>query len=352
MFIDVYGCLKGRYVSHSHAGNTGSNPVGITKCMKNLTRTVVLSHCPDYQRGNVEKSIRNILDNLGGLEQFVSKDDRVLIKPNLLKASFPGDCITTHPAVVEAVVRIIIEHGGRPFIGDSPAFGDLSAVAKVTGMADICKRYNILLKPFNSPVAVKVSDPFVKTLHIDKAVLDADKIINIPKLKTHVQVGFSGAVKNLFGCLSGKKKVLWHFKAGDKERRFGRMLLEIYNTVCPALHIVDAVIALEGDGPTKGDPKQVGLIAASADALSLDRVLCEIVGLPVSSSEVLEALRSHYGISIDMGEITITGDPLNNFTGNQFILPERMPIRFSLTRITGSVLKHFRIKAIAKMKKS
>src|SRR3972149_3229414 len=316
-----------------------------------LFRTVALANCPDYQTGNVENSIRNILDHLGGIRQYVSKDDRVLIKPNLLKASFPGECITTHPAVVEAVVRIIIDHGGRPFIGDSPAFGDLSAVAKVTGMADICKRYNIPLKPFNSPVAVKVSDPFVKTLHIDKAVLDADKIINIPKLKTHVQVGFSGAVKNLFGCLSGKKKVLWHFKAGDKERRFGRMLLEIYNTLCPALNIFDAVISLEGDEPTKGNPKQVGLIAASVDALSLDRLLCEVVGLPVSSSEILEALKSHYGTSINMEEIAIKGDPLNNFTGEPFMLPERIPIRFSLTRITGSVLKHFRTKAAARTQK-
>ncbi len=319
--------------------------------MQNLTKKVALSKCPDYQRGNLEKSIRNILDHLGGLGQHVSKDDRVLIKPNLLKGSLPGECITTHPAVVEAVVRIVIDHGSRPFIGDSPAFGELSAVAKATGMADICKRYNIPLQSFNSPVAVKVSDPFVRTLHIDKAVLDADKIINIPKLKTHVQVGFSGAVKNLFGCLSGKKKVLWHFKAGDKEHRFGRMLLEIYNTVSPALHIVDAVIALEGDGPTKGDAKQVGLIAASVDALSLDRVLCDIVGLPVSSSEVLGALKLHYGISINMGEITVKGNQLNNFTGNPFVLPERMPIRFSLTRITGSVLKHFKIKAVAKMNK-
>ena len=319
--------------------------------MKNLTRTVALSHCPDYQRKNVEESIRNILDQMGGSGQFISPGDRVLIKPNLLKGSLPEECITTHPAIVEAVVRIVLDHGGRPFIGDSPAFGDLTAVAKATGMADVCKRYNIPLQPFNSPVAVKVSDPFVRTLHIDKAVLDADKIINIPKLKTHVQVGFSGGVKNLFGCLSGKKKVLWHFKAGDKEHRFGRMLLEIYNTLSPAMHIVDAVIALEGDGPAKGNPKQVGLIAASIDALSLDRVLCEIVGMQVSSSEILEALKSHYGISINMGDITIKGNPLNNFTGNPFILPEWMPIRFSLTRITGSVLKHFRIKVAAKMQK-
>lgn len=319
--------------------------------MKNLFRTVALSHCHDYERDNVEKSIMDTLDHLGGSGLFISHGDQVLIKPNLLKGSLPGECITTHPAVVEAVVRIVLDHGGRPFIGDSPAFGDLTAVAKATGMADVCKRYNIPLQPFNSPVTVKVSDPFVRNLHIDKAVLDADKIINIPKLKTHVQVGFSGAVKNLFGCLSGKKKVLWHFKAGDKEHRFGRMLLEIYNTVSPALHIVDAVIALEGDGPAKGDPKQVGLIAASVDALSLDRVLCDIVGLPVSSSEVLGALKLHYGISINMGEITIKGDQLNNFTGNPFVLPEWMPIRFSLPRITRSVLRHFKIKAMAKMQK-
>jgi len=319
--------------------------------MINLTGTVALSHCHDYERDNVEKSVMDTLDHLGGSGLFISPGDRVLIKPNLLKGSSPEKCITTHPAVVEAMVRIVLDHGGRPFIGDSPAFGDLSAVAKVTGIADICKRYSIPLQPFTSPVAVKVSDPFVSTLHIDKAVLDADKVINIPKLKTHVQVGFSGAVKNLFGCLSGKKKVLWHFKAGDKEHRFGRMLLEIYNTLSPALHIVDAVIALEGDGPTKGDPKQVGLIAASVDALSLDRVLCEVVGMQVMSSEILSALNYHYGISLNMEEIEIRGNELKSFTGQPFVLPERMPIRFSLPRITKSVLRHFKIKAVAKMQK-
>lgn len=317
--------------------------------MNNPSKTVALAYCPDYQRGNIEKSILSTLDHLGGLGQYIPKDSRVLIKPNLLKASLPGECITTHPAVVEAVVRIVLDYGGRPFIGDSPAFGDLSAVARTTGIADICRRYDIRLQPFNSPVTVRVSDPFVRSLDIDKAVLEADKIINIPKLKTHVQVGFSGAVKNLFGCLSGKKKVLWHFKAGDKEYRFGRMLLEIYNSVTPALHIVDGITALEGHGPTRGNPKETGLIAASADAISLDRVLCEIIGLPVASSEVLNALKYHYGISIDIGDIKIKGNSLDNFTGRPFILPEWMPIRFSLIRITGSMFKHLRLRAAARI---
>ena len=309
--------------------------------------SVVLSLCQDYAIGNVFKSLQTTVNHLGGIGCFVSPGDRVLIKPNLIKGVLPEVCATTHPAVVEAVVRLVLDCGGRPFIGDSPAFGDLPAVASPTGMTDICKRYGIPLVPFTNPVYVPVQGSWIKGISIDRAAIEADKIINLPKLKTHVQAGFTGAVKNLFGCVVGKRKPLWHFRAGDKNHRFGKMLLDVYQILNPALHIIDGIEAMEGNGPVSGKPKQLGLIAASVDGLPLDRVLCEIIGIPVSSVETLAALREYYTREIDLNGIEMPGAPLGLFMDKAFLLPHREPIRFDLIRIAFSVLKHLRLRLTA-----
>ena len=309
--------------------------------------SVVLSLCQDYAIGNVFKTLQTTVDQLGGIKRFVSHGDHVLIKPNLIKGVLPEVCATTHPAVVEALVRLVLDCGGRPFIGDSPAFGDLPAVALPTGMTDICKRYGIPLVPFTNPVYIPVQDSWIKGISIDRAAVEADKIINLPKLKTHVQAGFTGAVKNLFGCVVGKRKPLLHFRAGDKDHRFGKMLLDVYHLLNPALHIVDGIEAMEGNGPVSGKPKQLGLIAASVDGLPLDRVLCEIIGIPVSSVETLAALREYYTREIDLNGIEMPGAPLGLFMDKAFLLPHREPIRFDLIRIAFSVLKHLRLRLIA-----
>lgn len=314
-----------------------------------LSGPVALSYCENYSKGNVTKSLHAVMDCLGGMGKFVFPGERVLIKPNLLKAVSPEAHATTHPAVIEAVVRQVLDCGCRPFIGDSPAFGGLSSVAATAGIADICKRYSIPLVPFSSPVAVRLSSSWVEKIAIDRAVLQADKIINVPKLKTHVQVGFSGAVKNLFGCVVGKRKPIWHFRAGDGEHLFGEMLIGVYKAVSPALHIIDGVIAMEGNGPVSGKPRPLGLVAASVDGLSLDRVLCGIIGMPVYSVEIFAALRRHYNRDIDIKEVEIRGDLLSSFVKNDFLMPERAPIRFNIPRICISVLKHLKLRLLARM---
>lgn len=311
---------------------------------------VVLSRCPDYETVNVKKALQVALDHLGGINRFISSGDRVLIKPNLIKGVPPEAHATTHPAVIEAVVCHVLDCGGHPFIGDSPAFGDLSTVAAKTGIANICKRYGIPLIPFASPVHVNIPDPMVQRIAIDQTVLEADKIINIPKLKTHTQVGMTGAVKNLFGCVVGKRKVVLHFKLGDSDHHFGRMLLGVYKVLNPTLHIVDGIVAMEGDGPANGRPKHLGLLSASSDGLALDRVLCEIIGLPVSSVEIFAALNRHYNKEIDINGITVLGTPISSFIDHNFALPNRAPIRFNLLRIALSILRHQKLRLIARFR--
>src|SRR3972149_6482845 len=174
---------------------------------------VVLSCCNDYSIDNIIKILQTSLDYFGGIGKFISPGDKVLIKPNLLKGVSPDACVTTHPAVIEAIVRIVLDHGGHPFIGDSPAFGDLSSVAVSTGMADICKQYSIPLTPFNSPVIVAVPDNMVRRIAIDRAALEADKIINVPKVIPRVQVGATAAVQTRCGSGGGNAQAMWHFRA-------------------------------------------------------------------------------------------------------------------------------------------
>lgn len=311
-------------------------------------RPVVLIDCRDYRVDNITKVLQTAVDYLGGFKEYIAPGERVLIKPNLLAAYPPEASVTTHPSVVEAVVRHILYCGGQPFIGDSPAFGDLYDVAEKTGVMAICMKYGIPLIPFSNPVQVSTKDPWLKKIYIDKAVLEADRIINVPKLKTHVQVGFTGAVKNLFGCMPGKRKALWHFKAGDEDFRFGRLLLEIYRVVGPILHVVDGITIMEGNGPAQGIPKSLGLIGVSQDGLFLDRTLCDIIGLQVFSSEIFLTLSRYYNQSIDIREIKILGKPIQAFKGQNILLPSREPIRFDLIRILLSVLKHLKKKVVAK----
>lgn len=309
---------------------------------------VALSICPDYEITNVTKAVQDAVDQLGGIRRFISQGDTVLIKPNLIKGCPPEQVLTTHPAVVEAVVCQVLNAGGKPFIGDSPAFGELTSVAVTTGIEDVCKRYGIRLVTFNKPVWVPLKDLWLKGISIDRSALEADKIINIPKLKTHCQVGMSGAVKNMFGCVVGKRKPLLHFRAGDHNHRFGVMLLAVYNLLNPVLNITDGIIGMEGNGPTGGTPKFLGLVAASTDGPAIDRILCEIIGIPASSVEVLEALREHYNTNISVNEIEILGTPLSSFSGKTFALPDREEIRFNIPRIVLSVLKQLRLRLITK----
>ncbi|MBI5193436.1 MAG: DUF362 domain-containing protein [Nitrospirae bacterium] len=320
----------------------------VSRCTTEIKSRVSLSYSPDYELPNVTKAVHDVIDHLGGIRQFISSGDTVLIKPNLIKGCPPEQALTTHPAVVEAVACQVLNAGGKPFIGDSPAFGELSSVAGITGMEDICRRHNIPLVPFNKPVRVAIRNEWIKSISIDRSALEADKIINIPKLKTHCQVGMSGAIKNLFGCVVGKRKPLLHFRAGDYNHRFGVMLFAIYNILNPALNIVDGVMGMEGQGPTSGTPKYLGLIAASTDGPALDRILCEIIGTSASSVEVLEALREHYNIQPDLNKMVLSGTPLSKFAGKTFTLPVRQEIRFNLPRTALSVLKQIGLRLRSK----
>lgn len=242
--------------------------------------TVAVRVCDSYESERIHTSIESLLEELGGIGRFVKRGDRVLIKPNLLSAHEPSKAITTHPEVVKAVARLCKDKGAVVAIGDSPALDSFQRVCIKTGMKDISDEFDIPLVEFSSPTPVKDgSNKVFKRIELAKQVFEADKIINIPKLKTHSQMLMTLGVKNNFGSVVKQAKAEWHSSAGTSRELFATLLLDIYLSVRPVLTILDGIWAMEGNGPTNGRPKFIGVLMASEDALSLDLAVLTMLNI-------------------------------------------------------------------------
>lgn len=299
---------------------------------------VSIIRCNDYSEGTLRTALENLLGPLGGIKKYVKKNQRVLLKPNLLFPSARDEAVNTDPAFVCAVARLVIEAGGNPIIGDSPAFGTAEQVARKCGLLDYAKKLGIEIIEFNRPVHVTLKDGYLMNrITIDRSVLEADCIINLPKLKTHQQLGFTGAIKNTFGCVNGKRKTLMHLRFSGRETDFGRMLLDVHKLVKPSLNIVDGVVAMEGSGPRKGIPRNLGIILASENGLAVDRVIKELINIPFYPHFLRAA--DKLGLKPErLSEIDIIGAEIDKLRVNNFMFPIFYPVGFSPLRIVKSVI--------------
>ncbi len=246
---------------------------------------VALSRCDDYEYPKVKAAVARSLDLLGGIDRFVKPGDRVLLKVSLLMKRKPEKATTTHPAVARAVAELVKEAGAVPVIGDSPGGYHFYTRKSLEGVYDTCgmtEAARLSGAELNYDTeAVDVSYPegrVIKLVKTIKPVLDADVVINIPRLKTHMMTVYSGAVKNLFGIIPGSYKAEYHLRFEDTEE-FADLLIDLCRFAKPALTVMDAIIGMEGYGPTNGVPKKVGLVLASADPFALDAVACDVIGL-------------------------------------------------------------------------
>jgi len=237
---------------------------------------VSVAACNKYSE--VLGAMRKCLKPLGGMRNTVKKGDKVLLKINQLIAKSSDHAVTTHPEFVRACIQLVKEAGGRPYVGDSPAFQSIKTVATKSGIADICSKEKIPLVELKTAKTVKIKGRIVRSVKLAKELDRFDKIINLPKLKTHQLAGFTGAVKNLYGCVPGKVKSMYHLRFQHVEQ-FSQLLLDIYDTVRPDLNIMDGIIGMEGQGPGAGDPRKVGVVIASTNPMALDTVAIDIVGI-------------------------------------------------------------------------
>ncbi len=307
--------------------------------MNETSSDVAIVRCSAYDREKTASAVRQAVDLLGGIAEFVKRGDRVLIKPNLLKAAPPEAAVTTHPEVVRAVIRLVQEAGGQALVGDSPGMGDLRKVSERCGILDVVREEGADFANMDEAVQVKNSGRFQR-FEVSRAARDADLIINLPKLKTHGMTTLTGAVKNLFGCIPGKRKVQWHFNTGVNHELFMTMLVELYRLLHPKLTIMDAVIGMEGNGPGSGDPCKIGKVIAGRDAVAVDVIAGRLVGVDAEELPVLMAARAAGVGETKADRIRVLGEPLGGAAVKRFRLPPREHTEWALPEWARSSLKN------------
>jgi uncharacterized protein (DUF362 family)/Pyruvate/2-oxoacid:ferredoxin oxidoreductase delta subunit len=297
---------------------------------KTMEKRVSVIRCPDYEPSRVEVALRECLDLLGGIGRFVGKGQRVCLKVNLLMAAEPERAITTHPAVIEALVNLVREAGGIPFIADSPGAPYtervLRRIYRAAGLLDLAERTGVELNWDTEAVEVSYPDgKILKRLDIIKPVLDADVVIAMPKLKTHLYTTLTCATKILFGVVPGYTKAGYHAKLANLER-FAEMLLDILAYVKPALFVMDGILGMEGDGPAMaGQPREIGLLLASSDAVALDVVACRVIGLDPEWVPMLRLAKERGWWDGSPESIEVVGRRIEEIAVSDFKLPQVTP---------------------------
>jgi uncharacterized protein (DUF362 family) len=311
--------------------------------MQTQKPSVSLIQATSYQREALRESLVTLLKPLGGITAFVKPGDRVLLKPNLLTGSRPTKECTTRPELVYQVAKMVIEVGGKPFLGDSPAFGSAKGVAEANGYRPILQELNIPIIEFHGKRYQTVSEDF-NHLRLCKEAMEADVVINLPKVKSHVQLTLTLGVKNLFGCVPGKMKAWWHMEAGKDANRFGEMLVETARAINPNLTILDGIIGHEGNGPSGGEPRDLGILAASANVFALDRTMVDILNV---SPELVPtvAASQRLGVCPELTDIEFPNLHPDLLKIEDWRLSDKLvPIDFAMPRVIKSTFKHFYIK--------
>lgn len=312
--------------------------------------TVTLTRCGDYNEPALAEALRRQFELSGGLGKFVKPGDSVLLKPNFIAPKSRRHATQTDPAVILEMARLLKDFGARPFVGDSPAWADVFACVKVLGLEEPLRKMDVPVRQLDKPRWCKVGAAGTR-VGISSVALDADVIINLPKFKAHQQLVATFAVKNMFGCVAGKRKALWHFSKGGSADDFCGLLIDIYKFLSPAMTIIDAVIAMDGPGPIRGRARPFGWLVGGTDPIACETICARLAGIePESLPIVIAAKKMGFGCC-DPSRITIAGDDLTQGICTDFQLPSMIPIRFSLLHVCKSICKQILLLAKAGLKK-
>lgn len=303
---------------------------------------VAVVRCKTYNVEAVKPALEEAVNAVNGLD-FVMPGMKIIIKPNLVSFKKPDAAATTHPALLEALVEMLLARGADVTIGDSPggphSLPLLNRVYAATGMDRVEKlgaklNRNMNEKTVDFPEG-KVLKNFTYTEYLD----EADAIIDFCKLKSHGMLGMSAAVKNLFGTIPGLKKPEVHYKF-QNDAEFADMLVDLNEYFKPRLAICDAVVGMEGNGPTAGTPRQIGAIIASKSTYYADVVGAELIGMNIDGLPTLQAAYERGFAPASSKNLRVYGD-IRALTVDDFKAP---PVRGLSFMRKGNVL-HFISKA-------
>ncbi len=281
---------------------------------------VIVKYCEEYNLEQVKSKIKESLDSLGGVSNLIKPNSKVFIKCNCVGPFSASYGITTHPIFVKAVIQIVKEVTNDITVGDNPAVKDLVLTLKKNGIYDVIVEEGVNI--LDNKDQMKIYNPSYKVYNVfdvSRGMIENDVLINLPKLKTHSLAYITCAEKNLFGFIYGLNKSAWHVKASN-QLEFGEAINDLYGAILDSykdktiINICDGIIGLEGEGPsTGGKAKQANTILTSLDAVSLDRVAVEIMGLNYKKSFITNIASSRgYGEG-DISKIEVLGDEIVNY---------------------------------------
>lgn len=245
---------------------------------------VAVIPCGGYEAKEVYEAVERGVSLLGGWERFVKTNEKILLKPNLLNRADPDRAVTTHPAVFESVILSLKDKGfGRISYGDSPGHpGSVEKTAEACGLKEVADRLEIPLADFTCSRTVEhIRGRTSRKFEICQGALDCDGIVNLCKMKTHQLERITGGVKNMFGCIHGMNKGAAHARYPDAES-FAQMLVDLNLLLKARLHIMDGIVAMEGNGPGSGTPVKMNVILLSEDPVALDATFCRLIDLDPS----------------------------------------------------------------------
>jgi len=255
------------------------------------------------------ETVRPAIDYAFELFPLSVKGKSVLIKPNVLRASKPEEAITTHPAVLSAVVeKIESMEAASIVVGDNPGlvgYGANEESFRKSGLLQAARGHYQNIG--NDSRKVDFNPDFMPSVGISRAILDADIVISLPKFKTHGLSIVTGAIKNSFGFLPGAQKANLHKAAGCAER-FHEMLVDVFRLRVPDLFLVDAVVGMEGNGPAGPDLRNIGLVLASDNGVALDAVIAFMMGLEPGQLRFLQKAKEAGLGDYDLSTIDVVGE--------------------------------------------
>jgi uncharacterized protein (DUF362 family)/NAD-dependent dihydropyrimidine dehydrogenase PreA subunit len=270
--------------------------------------------CVSYD--NCEPCVKRSIDLLGGIESIVKPKDRVLLKVNLLLPARAEAAITTHPKIVEAMIKLVKSQGGEPWVGDSSGGRGKTAEAfEISGIKAVCEKHNVKMMNFDLEGVHKIEIPkgkILNELYVAKALFEADLVVCMPKLKTHALTLYTGAIKNMYGTVPGGKKALIHAITSSDSEKFAEALVDIYSEIPLHLTLMDGIVGMEGLGPNHGKPKKSNVLIASKGALELDAVSSALMGFDPKDIPTLKNAAGRGLGTIDLNKISILGERLDN----------------------------------------
>ena len=313
-------------------------------------KNVSLRSCNSYVYEEVNLQVDKLINDLGGLEKYIKRNSTVFIKLNLVIKKRPDEVATTHPMVLKVIAKKLLELGCKVIVGDSPGGtytkSSLKGIYKTCGIEEVCNELNIELNYDTSEL--KVENPngkILKYMTVIKPIVEVNHVVNICKLKTHAMATFTGGVKNLFGVIPGVKKAEYHFKMPEVID-FTEALVDICSFVSPDITIMDGIIGMEGEGPTAGAPRKIGVLLASPSPYAIDVVACNLINLDPNKVPTIQRCIERNIIEKDFSDICILGEKLEDKIIKDFKIPSNKSISF-LRGIIPKKLEKFVNKKLA-----